>query len=200
MNYNTITKIAQGCACIVLAAAIGAGILLQHAPQADAAELPEETATVIGTMTIPAIIREAVEERKDNERVIAMQAAKREKLAKLIADNALVTHEDALVTLEDALEEPEPAVPAMTSLGYWDVTAYTWTGNRCANGEYPYEGLCAVNGLPFGTKVYIEGVGTLTVADRGGMKGTYDVDIYMDSEAACWQWGRQSLEIWIIEG
>jgi 3D (Asp-Asp-Asp) domain-containing protein len=79
----------------------------------------------------------------------------------------------------------------VAALGVWDVTAYTWTGNPCANGEYPYEGLCAVNGLPFGTVIYVDGWGYLTVADRGGMDGWYAVDIYLDSEAACWEYGRR---------
>lgn len=96
--------------------------------------------------------------------------------------------------------EPEPEDPraGWQSLGVWDITAYTWTGNPCANGEYPYEGVCAVNGLPFGTVIYVDGWGYLTVADRGGMDGWYDVDIYLDSEAACWEYGRRAREVWIV--
>ena len=96
--------------------------------------------------------------------------------------------------------EPEPEDPraGWQSLGVWDITAYTWTGNPCANGEYPYEGVCAVNGLPFGTVIYVDGWGYLTVADRGGMDGWYDVDIYLDSEAACWEYGRRAKEVWIV--
>lgn len=192
MHYNTITRIAQGCCAVAVAAAIGTGVLLQRAPRADAAEIQEAPAQIVGMMRIPAIeiVREIIELHQDNERLIALQSAKRERRAALRA---------RAEEPEIAEEETEPEAPVMTSLGYWDVTAYTWTGSRCANGEYPYEGLCAVNGLPFGTRVYIEGVGVLTVADRGGMRGKYDVDIYMDSEAACWQWGRQSREVWIVE-
>lgn len=96
--------------------------------------------------------------------------------------------------------EPEPEDPraGWQSLGVWDITAYTWTGNPCANGEYPYEGVCAVNGLPFGTVIFVDGWGYLTVADRGGMDGWYDVDIYLDSEAACWEYGRRAREVWIV--
>jgi len=97
-----------------------------------------------------------------------------------------------------APKEPEDGRAGWKSLGVWDITAYTWTGNPCANGEYPYEGLCAVNGLPFGTVIYVDGWGYLTVADRGGMAGWYDVDIYLDSEAACWEYGRRAREVWVV--
>lgn len=89
--------------------------------------------------------------------------------------------------------------PARSSLGYHDVTAYTWTGNPCASGRYPYAGCCACNGLPIGTKIYVEGYGTLTVEDRGGMSDPYAIDIYMDTYSACVQWGRQRREIFIAE-
>lgn len=64
-----------------------------------------------------------------------------------------------------ALPEPEDERVGWQSLGVWDITAYTWTGNPCANGEYPHEGLCAVNGLPFGA-------GSV---DRGGLRDEADL-------------------------
>ena len=115
-------------------------------------------------------------------------------------DNSKTVLEKLRAYIEPPVVEPEPEAPraGWQSLGVWDITAYTWTGNRCANGEYPYEGVCAVNGLPFGTVVYVDGWGFLTVADRGGMDGWYDVDIYLDSEAACWEYGRRAREVWIV--
>lgn len=73
-------------------------------------------------------------------------------------------------------------------LGSVRVTGYTWTGNTCANGNYPTSGYTvACNDLPIGTVVYIEGIGYRTVEDRGGMtRGTYWLDVYFDSVGECY--------------
>ena len=97
---------------------------------------------------------------------------------------------------QKAAEEAEAARQAaskkssMTYLGEYQLTAYTWTGNRMANGQYPYVGACACNSIPLGTTIYIEGYGTYVVCDRGGM-GSNVVDIYMDTESECVQFGRK---------
>ncbi|HAH17787.1 MAG TPA: hypothetical protein DCL29_02030 [Eubacterium sp.] len=81
-------------------------------------------------------------------------------------------------------------------IGVYQLTAYTWTGNPCANGNYPTAGYtCACNSLPLGTVVYIEGYGTYVVEDTGGMGGGV-IDIYMDSYDACIQFGRQSANVY----
>lgn len=201
-KYTTIERITQAACAFVCAAAVGTGTMLQTATHADAIDL-QEPPQIVGAMPIQAtedkVIAVFTAEPLKRARGVLPDAPEsntsQEEKSADIADNPVEAEPE---TLDN--QEPVPETPTMTSVGYWDVTAYTWTGNRCANGEYPYEGLCAVNGLPFGTQIYIEGVGYLTVADRGGMKGKYDVDIYMDSESACWQWGRQKLEIWIVEG
>lgn len=83
-------------------------------------------------------------------------------------------------------------------IGAYEITAYTWTGNPCANGNYPVEGYTiACNDLPFGTRVYIDGVGERVVEDTGG--GGYGwMDIYMGTESACYEWGRQYRDVWIV--
>ena len=96
--------------------------------------------------------------------------------------------------------QPEPE-PQMTYLGNWSITAYTHTGNSCANGNYPTDGYTiAHNTLPFGTQVYIEGVGYRTVEDRGpGYLGSEWCDIFMDSYGACVQWGMQNRDVYLVE-
>lgn len=94
----------------------------------------------------------------------------------------------------DIAEEPiyyEPETEAGDEweyLGSVRVTGYTWTGNPCANGNYPTAGYTvACNDLPIGTVVYIEGIGYRTVEDRGGMtRGTYWLDVYFDSVGECY--------------
>ena len=77
-------------------------------------------------------------------------------------------------------------------------SAYTHSSNPTASGVMPAVGMCAmdkVNGVtvPFGSKVTLPDGRVLTVTDRFG--GNYDnrLDIFMASEAECWQFGRQFL-------
>ena len=80
-----------------------------------------------------------------------------------------------------------------------NASAYAPTGNPTASGVMPQVGHCAVdriNGqyVPFGTKVHLPDGRTLVVTDRFG--GNYDnrLDIFMESESACWEFGRQYLK------
>jgi 3D (Asp-Asp-Asp) domain-containing protein len=83
-------------------------------------------------------------------------------------------------------------------LGEWRVTAYAETGMPCANGNYPTTGYTiACNSLPFGTTVYIEGVGFRTVEDRGPeWLGAEWCDLYLGEYTDCVQWGDQMRKVW----
>lgn len=98
------------------------------------------------------------------------------------------------LTDEDPLEN-------MEFLGTWMITAYAETGNCCANGEYPGVGrTVACNSLPFGTQVYIAGVGARTVEDRGSSSmGDSWIDLYLGNTSDCIQWGVQYLDVYIIK-
>ena len=74
-----------------------------------------------------------------------------------------------------------------------NVSAYTWSGNKTASGVYPQVGHCAADHLPFGAKVHLPDGRVLTVTDRFGGNYTDRLDIYMDTESECWQFGRQML-------
>lgn len=53
--------------------------------------------------------------------------------------------------------------------------------------------------LPFGTKIYIEGVGERRCEDRGGaIKGNH-IDIYMQTKTEAFAFGRKTLEAHIVE-
>jgi len=106
-----------------------------------------------------------------------------------------VIEADEFVT-EDVETEYEATDDGWEYLGEIRVTGYTWTGNPCASGVYPYEGCCANNALPIGTVVYIEGLGYYTVEDRGGMTG-YWTDIYFDTLEECYQ-VTGYYEAWIV--
>ena len=79
-----------------------------------------------------------------------------------------------------------------------ECTAYCDKGIT-ASGEYVREGICAMdklNGMvvPFGTKVILPNGKVLIVKDRFGAGHDGHLDIWMPSEAECWQFGRQYLK------
>jgi len=79
-----------------------------------------------------------------------------------------------------------------------EITAYAPTGNPTASGVMPKEGMCAVdkiNGqwVKFGTKIALTDGRTLVVTDRFGDGRNNALDIFMQSENECWQFGRRNL-------
>ena len=103
-----------------------------------------------------------------------------------------------------AQTEAEEAAPAASSdgsyVGTFQLTAYTWTGNPCADGVYPSSGYTVAcnDGRLWHHWIYIEGYGTYYVHDTGGMASNV-IDIYMDSYDACIQFGRRSANIYIVD-
>ena len=59
--------------------------------------------------------------------------------------------------------------------------------------------------LPFGTNIYIPyfadkpNGGVFTVQDRGSAIKRDCIDVYIADNAACWEFGRRELEVWVIE-
>lgn len=84
-------------------------------------------------------------------------------------------------------------------VGTYELTAYTWTGNPCADGEYPRASHTVACNDPalWHEWIYIEGIGTYYVHDTGGMSNNV-IDIYMDDYNSCIQFGRQSARIYIV--
>ncbi len=87
-------------------------------------------------------------------------------------------------------------------------TAYTATGNLTATGEVAQVGRVAVNPnlIPYGTKMYIASpdgsvvYGYCTASDTGGalMDGYVLVDLYYDTEYECIQFGRRTMNVYIL--
>lgn len=109
------------------------------------------------------------------------------------------------------------------SLGVYKITAYTAgyestgkrpgdkgygevaiSGSKRANFEpvYVEEGVTIAADwgvLPPGTKVYIEGVGTRTVQDKGGaVKGNH-IDLFIEDLGKAQEWGVQRLEVYLVK-
>ena len=114
---------------------------------------------------------------------------------------AKVKHEDIVGYVHGSCVQEKDPVTDLEYLGEWHITAYTHTGNVCANGNYPtawYTVAC--NSLDLGTQIYIEGIGVRTVEDRGpGWLGSEWCDIFMDSYDECVVWGSQHKNVYIIE-
>jgi 3D (Asp-Asp-Asp) domain-containing protein len=82
-------------------------------------------------------------------------------------------------------------------------SAYCETGNPTASGVMPQVGHCAVdkiNGqwIPFGTIIKTEDGRRLVVTDRFGDGRSNCLDIFMQTEDDCWQFGRGNLVCEVI--
>ncbi len=77
-------------------------------------------------------------------------------------------------------------------------SAYCHTGNPTASGVMPSVGMCAMDKLngvtvPFGSKVFLPDGRMLVVTDRFGDGRNNCLDIFMNTESECWNFGRQWL-------
>lgn len=117
--------------------------------------------------------------------------------------------------IEPILEEP-----LLESLGEYRITAYCpceiccgiWAKNRPGGIVYGAAGIelqegysVAAPGLPFGTILYIEGLGEYVVEDRPAswVAEKYDdkiVDIYFNSHEDAKAFGLQHKEVFIVKG
>lgn len=80
------------------------------------------------------------------------------------------------------------------------VKAYAYTGGgRTAMGTKARVGEIAVDPsvIPLGTNVYIEGVGPRRAEDTGGNIKGNTIDIYMNTQAECLNWGMRYVTIYI---
>lgn len=111
--------------------------------------------------------------------------------------------EEAELSTEEEKDVPEASEsftePTMTCLGVYELTAYEWTGEVCADGNYPSCGYTVgCNSLPLGTRIYIEDYGIYVVQDRGGMPDTV-IDVYMEDYDTCIEFGRRTADVYLIE-
>lgn len=106
----------------------------------------------------------------------------------------------ALGTLEPKKEEEDSEGPPTTGEKLTvQATAYTHTGNPTATGVMPKRGTIAVDPdvIPLGTRMYIPGYGYGTAQDTGGAVDGNIIDLFMNTEQECIQWGRRSVKITI---
>lgn len=86
-----------------------------------------------------------------------------------------------------------------------EATAYTLAeGNGdgvTSIGIVPYHGIIAVDPrvIPYGTKVYIPGYGFAMAGDCGGAIKGNRIDLFMTSYNQAIQWGRRTVDMYILE-
>lgn len=169
--------------------------------EAEAAALKAQQVATVTDATTEEVTEATPTEPSEDEITISIREEPTEQAteAQEASTEALTEEPKEIVT-----EEPE-AVPEAsesgygTYLGWYELTAYEWTGNPCANGNYPTTGYTvACNSLALGTHIYIEGYGEYVVEDRGGMAGNV-IDIYLGDPDSCIQFGRQGANVYLIE-
>lgn len=83
-------------------------------------------------------------------------------------------------------------------------TAYSHTGQKTFTGTWPKEGrTIAVDPetIPIGSLVWIQGFGWRIAEDKippGSIRKGAKIDIFMDNESRCWEWGRRNVRVIII--
>ena len=90
----------------------------------------------------------------------------------------------------------------------YTVTAYCpckvccgqWAGGPTASGRMPVAGITVAGprSIPFGTRVWIEGVGVRVVQDRLARKYDGRFDLYFSSHADALRFGKRTLQVRIL--
>ena len=93
----------------------------------------------------------------------------------------------------------------MEYLGNWTLTAYANDG-QSASGRANIPGqTCACNCLPFGSVIYVDGMGEYVVTDRGASSGQWAwhnsnwADLYMGSSSECYSCGVQHRDVYLVK-
>ena len=131
-------------------------------------------------------------------------------------------HTEEKAISETAASEDKPQENKI-SLGVFEITAYCnctkcvgiWSPHhernryngdfesRTASGTIPTAGrtiAADVNILPFGTQIYIQGLGVRVVEDTGSAVVGKVLDLFKECHTNALQWGRRNREVWIIYG
>lgn len=95
------------------------------------------------------------------------------------------------------MTEVKASTDGMTYMGTWEISAYEWSDQPCANGNWPtVMHTCAFNEVPFGTTVYVDGLGYFVNEDICGTPGR--LDIFLGDVGDCEQFGIQYHDVYIV--
>lgn len=113
-------------------------------------------------------------------------------------------YESALRPVASLLRPEKVIVGEWKSIGTRVITAYSSSVDECddtpfitASGDRVRDGIVATNEFPFGTLLLIDGE-VYEVRDRTHGRYSYLVDIWKPSKGAAYEWGKQVLEVKIL--
>lgn len=114
--------------------------------------------------------------------------------------------QDGLDSLQEALDIAQSDTYTITAYAPLDPSAvhgldYIGNPNVTASGDKPIpdETVAAAKDIPFGTRVWIEGVGIRTVNDRGGAIKRGRLDLCMETRDEAIAFGRQDKKVIILK-
>lgn len=129
----------------------------------------------------------------------------------------VLTEEDMMLAIPEvpSWEWEEPIEEEKELLGNFRITAYCsckkccgkWADNRPngivygASGAELVAGVSVASPLPFGTEIYIDGLGEYVVQDRLAQwvvdkYGDKLIDVYFDNHEEAWKFGCKYLDVW----
>ena len=105
------------------------------------------------------------------------------------------------VKAEEVTEEPIKPSRGGSTGRYMEITAYTGSpdegGEITSTGKPVRKGMCASGPeYPFGTILYVEGIGEVVVEDRGVSNG--HLDIAVDSKKEAYKIGRSIKKVYVV--
>lgn len=149
-------------------------------------------------------------------RKLTRQKAQEDQKEDQVAQIATETNQTATWSSDEATQasNEEPAAmdessgsgdgPAgLTYIGIYNLTAYPWSGDPCADEVFPEEGYTAACNDPalWHKWVYIEGVGERYIHDTGdpSVMGSDTIDIFIYDSGSCYEFGRRQAGVYVIE-
>lgn len=120
-----------------------------------------------------------------------------------ISRTTLEESQDKIVAIGTEVGNPEANAPVSgnySKVMTVEATAYTHTGNLTATGTVARVGVIAVDPrvIPLGTRVYVEGYGYAVAEDTGGLIKGNIIDLFMDTNEECINWGRRHVKMYIL--
>jgi 3D (Asp-Asp-Asp) domain-containing protein len=95
---------------------------------------------------------------------------------------------------------PRPTMPALIALGAFTATCYDLPGHT-ATGQPVSTAVVAVDPrlIPFGTALFIQGVGFRSAQDTGGGIVGQHIDVWEPTQAQCDAFGVRVLNVWKVQ-
>ena len=155
--------------------------------------------TVDNIMTDVSIYNKKAEEEKAKEAAEEEKAKEAAEEAKAKADAKAKA--EAQKAKENEVKETSTSYKATYTM---EATAYTGDSTT-ATGVTPVRNPNGVSTIavdpsiiPLGSKVYIPGYGEAIAADTGGAIKGHRIDLFLNSENECENWGRQNVTLYVL--